>query len=604
MIKWNSQMLRKAICFALLLVLLPPVSVPAAGYLDPLFGTAGGYVQLPGFAPSTSIRADGRILTFTTDHAIARLAGLASEGALDASFGDNGLLTLPSGSGAEFTIAPDGKIIVASPCGLEGDGLGNDVSLQRLLSNGDPDPSFHGGSPVCRSVNAMAPLFGIHQVLVQPDGKLLVLATNVFAGDSIVGYSILARFDEQGNLDPLFGTNGTFVPNIPYPPGGSSLGIRKMILRSGGQILLLGTVSNWRSPFTDPQYLVLVRLTSQGGYDPGFDGDGMFIYYHPGSYITGCDMAVQLNGRILIVGSEDTAASSTDFLLGLAHSGAIDTGFGNAGFTIVPETMCNVLVLPNDAILTAGFADPNLIVRMFTPEGAPYTAFASGGMVSYDFLAFPFDLDLQPNGKIILTTSNNVDATFVARIAPLFEDVSFVHWAWGFIERLYNAGITGGCATGPLRYCPEQTVTRAQMAVFLLRGRHGSSYTPPAVGSATGFGDVPPDYWAAGFIKQLAVEGITSGCGGGNYCPEAPVTRAQMAVFLLRSKYGASYTPPAVGSGTGFGDVPPSYWAAAFVKQLVTEGITAGCGAGNYCPESPVTRAQMAVFLVRTFSLP
>jgi hypothetical protein len=77
-----------------------------------------------------------------------------------------------------------------------------------------------------------------------------------------------------------------------------------------------------------------------------------------------------------------------------------------------------------------------------------------------------------------------------------------------------------------------------------------------------------------------------------------------MAVFLLRSKYGPSYAPPAVGAGTGFGDVPPNYWAAAFVKQLVTEGITAGCGNGNYCPEAPVTRAQMAVFLVRTFSLP
>jgi hypothetical protein len=186
----------------------------------------------------------------------------------------------------------------------------------------------------------------------------------------------------------------------------------------------------------------------------------------------------------------------------------------------------------------------------------------------------------------------------------VFADVPSGYWAQIFIERLYMAGITGGCATSPLRYCPEDTVTRAQMAVFLLRGRHGSSYTPPAVGSTTGFGDVPTNYWAGAFIKQLAAEGITSGCGGGNYCPEQPVTRAQMAVFLLKAKYGAGYLPPAVGAGTGFGDVPPSYWAAAFIRQLVAEGITVGCGGGNYCPETPVTRAQMAVFLVRTFSLP
>jgi hypothetical protein len=77
-----------------------------------------------------------------------------------------------------------------------------------------------------------------------------------------------------------------------------------------------------------------------------------------------------------------------------------------------------------------------------------------------------------------------------------------------------------------------------------------------------------------------------------------------MAIFLLRAKYGSSYSPPAVGGSTGFTDVDPVYWAAAWIKQLVTEGITAGCGSGTYCPESPVTRAQMAVFLVRTFGLP
>jgi len=173
-----------------------------------------------------------------------------------------------------------------------------------------------------------------------------------------------------------------------------------------------------------------------------------------------------------------------------------------------------------------------------------------------------------------------------------------------FIERLYSAGITGGCNLTPLQYCPEGTVTRAQMAVFLERGIHSSSYNPPAVGASTGFGDVSPTYWAGAWIKQLAADGITSGCGTNTYCPESSVTRAQMAVFLLRSKYGASYAPPAVGASTGFGDVQSTYWAGAWIKQLVTEGITAGCGNGNYCPESPVTRAQMAVFLVRTFNLP
>ena len=185
-----------------------------------------------------------------------------------------------------------------------------------------------------------------------------------------------------------------------------------------------------------------------------------------------------------------------------------------------------------------------------------------------------------------------------------FADVSVSDMTWHSIESIYSTGITGGCGVSPLIYCPTAQVTRAQMAIFLERGIHGSAYNPPATESNTGFGDIQSTYWAAAWIKQLAEEKITGGCGSGNYCPESPVTRAQMAVFLLRSKYGASYSPPAVGDDTGFGDVQPTYWAGAWIKQLAAEGITSGCGDGNYCPEAPVTRAQMAVFMVKAFNLP
>ena len=178
-----------------------------------------------------------------------------------------------------------------------------------------------------------------------------------------------------------------------------------------------------------------------------------------------------------------------------------------------------------------------------------------------------------------------------------FGDVPYGYWSWSYIEGLYNAGVTSGCGSG--NFCPTTTVTRDQMAVFLLRGKHGSSYSPPVPSGV--FSDVPMSYWAAAWIERLAAEGITAGCGSGNYCPTLPVTRDQMAVFLLRAKYGSSYSPP-TASGV-FGDVPTDHWAAPWIEQLATEGITAGCGGGNYCPATPVTRDQMAVFLVRTFGL-
>ena len=179
-----------------------------------------------------------------------------------------------------------------------------------------------------------------------------------------------------------------------------------------------------------------------------------------------------------------------------------------------------------------------------------------------------------------------------------FVDIPSDYWAFSFIETLAASGITAGC--GGKNYCPEDPITRAQMAVFLERGMNGSGFSPPA---ATGnvFLDVSANDFAASFIEQLFSDGITSGCGNNSYCPGATVTRDQMAVFLLRAKYGSSYSPPAA-AGT-FGDVTTSHWAAGWIEQLAAEGITAGCGGGNYCPEAQVTRDQMAVFLVRTFGL-
>ncbi|MBK9206872.1 MAG: S-layer homology domain-containing protein [Anaerolineales bacterium] len=248
-------------------------------------------------------------------------------------------------------------------------------------------------------------------------------------------------------------------------------------------------------------------------------------------------------------------------------------------------------------------------------DGLPYFVNGLGGSTIYPFNTPVTGSEVRYNnnyGAMLITAlDTQITFQFWSRtptkrdeyiLQTTFADVAKNYWAWSFIESLKNANITGGCLTTPLSYCPEDSVTRAQMAVFLLKGIHGSTYIPPVVGSDTGFADVAADHWAAAWIKQLAAEGITSGCGAGNYCPENSVTRAQMAIFLLNAKYGSAYEPPAP---TGvFTDVPIGYWADQWIEQLAFEGITSGCGSGIYCPEADVTRAQMAVFLVKTFGLP
>jgi hypothetical protein len=106
----------------------------------------------------------------------------------------------------------------------------------------------------------------------------------------------------------------------------------------------------------------------------------------------------------------------------------------------------------------------------------------------------------------------------------------------------------------------------------------------------------------ATWIEELAAEGITAGCGNGNYCPAHPVLREEMAVFLLKAEHGAGYVPPPC-AGTFTDVICPSLYAD-WIEKLSAEGITAGCGNGNYCPEADTARGQMAVFVVKTFSLP
>ncbi len=324
-------------------------------------------------------------------------------------------------------------------------------------------------------------------------------------------------------------------------------------------------------------------------------GQGLLVLTAPGVSASTANISYSIvadhtQGKAGAVAVHVQQGNTVNFNRGLFAGNNENTNAGNGGAGTF-NGLAGVLSAPSAGFISPGSPDFNYHIR--SDSAAKDQAAGSTLTTDIDGQGRPYDgvPDLGADEYSTLPP-------------PTFADVAVSYWAFAWIERLYAAGITGGCGTSPVRYCPDTTVTRDQMAVFLLKGIHGSSYSPPIVGGSTGFGDVPTTYWAAAWIKQLAAERITGGCGSGNYCPSDAVTRDQMAVFLLKSKYGTSYSPPPVGGSTGFSDVPTTHWAAAWIKQLAAEGITGGCGAEIYCPGSPVTRAQMAVFLVKTFNLP
>ena len=161
------------------------------------------------------------------------------------------------------------------------------------------------------------------------------------------------------------------------------------------------------------------------------------------------------------------------------------------------------------------------------------------------------------------------------------------------IEWLAAAGITMGC-NPPVndRFCPNASVTRGQMAAFLSR-----ALDLPG-GAGIDFVDDNGSVFEAD-IEKLAAAGITKGCNppaNDRFCPDDPVTREQMAAFLVRA---LGYTD--AGEGDLFVDDDRSIFESS-IDLLATAGVTRGCNPpsnDHFCPDQPVTRAQMAAFLHR-----
>lgn len=185
-----------------------------------------------------------------------------------------------------------------------------------------------------------------------------------------------------------------------------------------------------------------------------------------------------------------------------------------------------------------------------------------------------------------------------------FVDVPPSHWAYAYIEVLYQNNTISGCSSDPLMYCPDGTMTRAEGAVFVERGLNGTGYIPPEPSSSV-FGDVALGEWFAKWTNGLWEDGYTSGCNTNPlmFCPTQEQTRAEAAVFFLRMLNGVNYTP-ADPSGI-FDDAPVNYWGARWVEAAYQTGLIPACDeeANLFCPDDPFARAMAAYSMVQALGL-
>jgi uncharacterized delta-60 repeat protein len=331
----------------------PPLAVealedrltPIAGFLDPAFGNQGltqvafprqGTFNTSAEGNAVAVQTDGKILMAGWAHPTINggedfaVARLNTNGTLDSTFGNGGLVTVPFDLGGvnnnddeanAVVIQADGRIILGGFCDTAVDG--KDWALCRLMPNGTLDTSY--GANKTGKINLNFAIFvnnglddEIFGMALQQNGDLITVGDSVFNGFCV------ARWNTDGTIDGSFGKGGQMNQVL----AGSSLGqhAAAVAIQSNGQILVAGNANN---------DMALMRVNTNGTVDGSFAASGFFYAgfanangFNSG---TGAAIALQPNGQILLAGSATKNANQDFAVVRVNPTGTIDGSFGAAG---------------------------------------------------------------------------------------------------------------------------------------------------------------------------------------------------------------------------------------------------------------------------------
>ena len=354
---------------------------------DMAFDTAGNIV-VAGYSYKSTIGYD------------FALARYNSNGSLDTSFDDDGKVTADFGSSSDYAYGVAinaGKIVVAGNSD-QGGSNGYDFALARYNSDGSPDTEFDGDGKLTTDFGSSSDY--ARGVAVDGDGKVVVGGYS-YQGDRLLGGTendfALARYNSDGSLDTTFDGDGKVTTNIGNP-GTVDRGLPGVAVQPDGKIVVVGSSDQGGSNGND---FAVARFNSDGTLDTSFDGDGRVTtdFGSPGQeYAVG--VAVDGDGKILVVGQSDQGTSHLDFALARYNTdGSLDTTFDGDGkvttdFGSSYDRADGVAIDADGKIVVAGSSNQDssrahFALARYNTDGSLDTTFDGDGKVITDLGGFP-----------------------------------------------------------------------------------------------------------------------------------------------------------------------------------------------------------------------
>lgn len=352
------------------------------------------FVAVAALAAVTQFRVSAAVLMIAVVTVGAAGAQAPAPGDLDSSFGTGGKVTTDldgnGGVGVDVVVQPDGKIVVLASTFRVG--TAGDFALTRYNPDGTLDTSFGTNGLVFSDIggNYDDP----STLLLQPDGKLVAVGSSL----TNTRYFSLSRYNPDGSPDTSFGTGGVVLD--------TNVGdfVHDAALQSDGKIVVAG------GGFTGDFHVA--RYNADGSLDAGFGSSGGLVIDAGGPFDQARGIAVDSSGRIAVVGIRGlSSAGDWDiYLTRLMPAGAVDSSFGTNGIvtTDVAGNMDypdGVAVQPDGQIVVvgqtaAGFGFEGFAAR-YSSGGGLDGGFGSGGIVATSLSAGFIDVAVQSNAKLV-----------------------------------------------------------------------------------------------------------------------------------------------------------------------------------------------------------